>query len=134
SGANQDAWITMQGRLCTYSLNNVYYNDARWGQIFEKGQSNLASIEDTVGTVFCAGGNRFQAAQAGGGAFQLNMTTSPPSITSAQASFLARHQGGMNAIFFDGHAKWMNIQELGKSRVDPSTNKIYFPYFTKTLD
>src|SRR4051794_6200959 len=54
SGTSQDAWLTNQKRLCTYSLNNVYYNNATWGQIFEKGQSSLASIEDVVGTVFCA--------------------------------------------------------------------------------
>jgi prepilin-type N-terminal cleavage/methylation domain-containing protein/prepilin-type processing-associated H-X9-DG protein len=133
SGANQDAWITNQKRLCTYSLNNVYYNKSNWGQIFEKGQSSLASIEDPVGTVFCTDGNKFQAAQTGGGAFRLDLTSSPPRLLSAQASLIARHQGGMNAIFFDGHAKWYRIEELGKSKLD-ATGTLYFPYFTKTLD
>jgi prepilin-type N-terminal cleavage/methylation domain-containing protein/prepilin-type processing-associated H-X9-DG protein len=133
SGTTQDAWVTRLGGICGYTLNNVYYNNAAWGQIFEKGQSSLASIEDVAGTVFCADGNKFQAAQTGGGAFMLNMTLVPPRITSAQGSFIARHQGGLNAIFFDGHAKWFRIEEIGKSKTN-AAGQLYFPYFTKTLD
>jgi prepilin-type N-terminal cleavage/methylation domain-containing protein/prepilin-type processing-associated H-X9-DG protein len=133
SGARQDAWITIQGRLCTYSLNNVYFSNPTWGQIFEKGQSNLASIEDVAGMVFCTDGNRFQAAQNSTTPLALDMNSSPPRITSLQASLLARHQGGMNVIFFDGHAKWLNIRELAKTKRD-ANNKLYYPYFTKTLD
>jgi prepilin-type N-terminal cleavage/methylation domain-containing protein/prepilin-type processing-associated H-X9-DG protein len=133
TGTNPDAWVTLQNRLCTYSLNNVYFSNATWGQIFERGQASLASIEDTAGTVFCADGNRFQAAQNSTTPVRLDMASSPPRITSLQASFIARHHGGLNAIFFDGHAKWLKIEEMGKTRTD-AQNRLYFPYFTKLLD
>jgi prepilin-type N-terminal cleavage/methylation domain-containing protein/prepilin-type processing-associated H-X9-DG protein len=133
TGTLPGTWVTIQGRNCTYALNNVYFNNATWGQIFEKGQASLASIEDSSGTVFCADGNRFQAAQTSGGAFVLDTTTSPKRISSAQASFLANHQEGMNVIFFDGHAKTLQVTELGKSKRNPA-NQLYFPYFTKIID
>jgi prepilin-type N-terminal cleavage/methylation domain-containing protein/prepilin-type processing-associated H-X9-DG protein len=132
SGANQDAWLTIQGRLCTYSLNNVYFSNATWGQLFEKGQATLASIEDVTGTVFCTDGNRFQAAQNSTTKLAFDANSSPPRITSLQASLLARHHGGMNCIFFDGHAKWTNIRELARTK--GTGNGLFYPYFTKTLD
>ena len=133
SGATQDAWLTIQGRLCTYSLNNIYFSNATWGQIFEKGQANLASIEDVTGTLFCADGNKFQAASTGGSKPVVNLTVQPPRIDSSQASFMGRHMDGMNCVFFDGHSKWLRVTELGKSKINAS-NQVYFPYFTKTLD
>jgi prepilin-type N-terminal cleavage/methylation domain-containing protein/prepilin-type processing-associated H-X9-DG protein len=133
SGSSQDAWITIQGRLCSYSLNNVYFSNATWGQLFEKGQCSLAAIEDVAGTVFCADGNRFQAAQNSTTKIAVDLNSRPKRITSLQASFLARHQDGMNCIFFDGHSKWLNVQELGKSKTN-AAGQLYYPYFTKLLD
>lgn len=132
-GKDYDGWTTNKPlrRKVTFTLNNVYYNNAEWGHLFEQsgsGPATLASIEDVVGTVFCADGNGSQMAST----TKLDMSYTPPRIRS-QSDLIARHNDGMCVVFFDGHAKWLHIRELAKTRKD-SSNRTYFPYFTKTLD
>ena len=140
-----DQLISVQGRRNAYCLNNVYWNNATLGQLFEKsGMRNpvvLAEIEDAVTTVFCADGGDVDGATGSavtsqavitGNFIQVNTTARPPYIRTNQADFIARHQEGLNVTFFDGHSKWYKIGELGK-RVQ-TVNGLVFPYFTKVAD
>jgi prepilin-type N-terminal cleavage/methylation domain-containing protein/prepilin-type processing-associated H-X9-DG protein len=135
-GKDFDGWTTNLKRPCAYILNNVYYNNTTWGRLFEQGSpgpATLASIEDVAGTVFCGDGSGSQAPDTSGYRVRLDTTPRPPRIKSSQGDFVARHSEGLNLTFFDGHAKWLRIQELGKQNKDAGGN-LYFPYFTKTLD
>ena len=138
SAAPYDQWVTGQGRATSYTINNVYYNNATLGRLFESGTTGpaaLAEIEDAAGTVFCADGG--DADGANGGGTQLVQTSTlitvnpgsdPPSIRSSQGDMIARHLGGLNATFFDGHSKWFKIEELGRKSGGN------YRYFTKTKD
>ena len=144
---DSDCWVTIQGRVCTYTLNNVYFgtgsDHTRYGQLFEKGQRAVSDIEDVSGTIFCGDGNGFQAANTGAA-----LVLTPDVLkdyqgiaprykilrpTANQGSFIARHSDGMNFIFFDGHAKWLKFEEAGKT-VRDKYNKTVMPYFTRTLE
>ena len=124
--APTDQLKTFGGRYTSYVLNNYYYSDATLGMIFEKANnngrqpSNLASIEDTVGTVFCADGGDADGNTGAASTAQvasvspqaLNINGNPPTFTTGQGDFIARHSGGVCATFFDGHSKWMKIERL----------------------
>ena len=133
-GRDYDGWTTNAPlrRKVAYTLNNVYYNNSEWGRLFEQGgtgPARLPEIEDVVGTVFCGDGNGSQMATSN---TFLDMSYDPPRIRS-QSDMIARHSGGMNLVFFDGHSKWLNITELAKQKRD-AQNRLYFPYFTKLID
>jgi prepilin-type N-terminal cleavage/methylation domain-containing protein/prepilin-type processing-associated H-X9-DG protein len=137
----RDAWCTQQKRINTYTLNQLYYNNTTLGQLFQNPGVPLASVEDVSGTVFCAEGHDFQAAtnppNTPNGTFFIDKTTYPqPRIMSGQGQFIGRHQAGLNAVFFDGHAKWFKVEELGKTRSNPwgTGPSLILPYFTKLVD
>ena len=134
-----DCWDTQQGHAVTYTLNNVYYNQNKWGGLFQSGFScAIADIQDVASTVFCGDGNDFQAANTGGVTIlTLDTTVNPPQLrcSSNQGSYVARHNGGINFTFFDGHAKWLTIQEAATQVKDPlGSGKMVAKYFTKNLD
>jgi prepilin-type N-terminal cleavage/methylation domain-containing protein/prepilin-type processing-associated H-X9-DG protein len=114
---------TELGRPCAYVLNNVY-------GIFEKaGRSpaTLAEIENPAETVFCGDGGApsgipFQVLLEN---LQLDLAADPPRITSSQGGFYGRHHRGCTVAFFDGHSRWLTIQELGKTN-----SRGLLPYFT----
>lgn len=129
-----------------YTLNNYYWNDDRLGRIFERsgtGPLSMASIEDNSGTVFCADGG---SGSTGGGypsqASRLNAypyltikdTSNPPFASSGQAAFYARHNGGLNATFFDGHSKWIEFKQFTRSVTDSKLGTPVYPYLTKIID
>jgi prepilin-type N-terminal cleavage/methylation domain-containing protein/prepilin-type processing-associated H-X9-DG protein len=140
-----DRLISVQGRQNAYCLNNVYWNNRTLGEIFEKSGMrspvSLAEIEDAVGTVFCADGGDVDGATGSAvtsqavitsNFIQVNINAKPPNIRTNQADFIARHNEGLNVTFFDGHAKWLKIGELGKRK--QTVNGNVFPYFTKIMD
>ena len=143
AAAPTDQLKTYGGRQVAYILNNYYFSDSTLGMIFEKANnngrqpSNLASIEDVVGTVFCADGGDADGATGSSGTAQvakvspesLNMTGSPPSFNTGQGDFIARHQGGLCVTFFDGHSKWMKIEKLMSKNAAKN-----YSYLTKILD
>jgi prepilin-type N-terminal cleavage/methylation domain-containing protein/prepilin-type processing-associated H-X9-DG protein len=137
NGIDYDGWTGYLKRKSAFSLNNVYYNNDL-GRLFEQGgngPAKLATIDDVAGTIFCADGSSAQVVQTG--TILVNsFTKNPPRIDGAQGDFIGRHQGGLNAIFFDGHSKWIKITELGKLRANPhgfGPTQIY-AYFTKQVD
>ncbi len=118
----------------------MYYNNDTLGRLFEQGgagPTSLAAIEDVAGTVFCADGgdadgstttNNTQIVQTSS-LIVVRPDNNPPIIQSSQGDLIARHNAGSNATFFDGHAKWFKITELGKRNVAGN-----YPYFTKIVD
>ena len=99
-----DRNLSYAGRQNAYALNNVYWNNATLGGIFEKTggrtPATLASIEDTVGTVFCADGgdadNRNNSAGINqvvivGAGVRIVLNAQPKRLESDQSDFIARH-------------------------------------------
>jgi len=143
--AQSGLYVSYGQTVSAYTLNNVYWNDRRLGAIFEKSSAaSLASIEDSSGTIFSADGGAgpntgWDPEQVVNDfVFDGDYTTvlrvlpdaTPPRIECAhQAAFIGRHFGGMSGIFFDGHAKWLAVNELGKKNSAGN-----FPYFTKIRD
>ncbi|MES2462092.1 MAG: DUF1559 domain-containing protein [Armatimonadota bacterium] len=121
---------TYGGRPNSYVINNFYYLDSRLGMIFEKVDatftrqpSSLSEIDDSAGTVFCMDGGDADGATGSAGIGQfvrlgtgpvLNLTAKPPVWTTTQSDVIARHAGGLNVAFFDGHSKWLRLEELSK--------------------
>jgi type II secretory pathway pseudopilin PulG len=122
--------------LFSYAINNMYWNVPEQ-RLFEKeSPATLASIEDTVGTIFC--GDSKPAVNQQHWAWQvtgtvLNTTVTPPILgfPDYQGQFVARHNGGICFTFFDSHAKWMKLE---KATEKDATTGTALRYFTKTLD
>jgi prepilin-type N-terminal cleavage/methylation domain-containing protein len=143
SSAPTDQVNSFGNILSSYVINNYYFNNATLGMLFEKANNNgrqpatLASIEDSVGTVFCADGGDADGATGSAGTAQvpnlagqaLNVNAKPPTFTTSQCDFIARHKEGLCVTFFDGHSKWMKIEQLMKR--SPQNN---FSYLTKIMD
>jgi prepilin-type processing-associated H-X9-DG protein len=106
-------YTTEQGRPCAYALNNI-------SGLFEKaGRSpaTLATIDNPAGTVFCGDGGAPSdiAFQVFSEDLRVDLAARPPRITSSQGGFYGRHSDGCNVAFLDGHARWLEIRELGKT-------------------
>jgi prepilin-type N-terminal cleavage/methylation domain-containing protein/prepilin-type processing-associated H-X9-DG protein len=131
--------LNLSGRTeYTYAINNVYWWDIN-NAIFEKGrQRSLAQIDDTAGTIFCGDVVRDPAGVELAWAFQVVGDTffasSTPQTFGAsdrrQGLFVARHNGGLNFTFFDGHAKWMKLDRAAERTADGTRRR----YFTPALD
>jgi prepilin-type N-terminal cleavage/methylation domain-containing protein len=141
--APRDQVNSFGGILSSYVINNYYFNNATLGMLFEKSNNNgrmpssLASIDDAVGTVFCADGGDADGVTGSEGTAQvpnlagqaLNVSAKPPTFTTSQCDFIARHKEGLCVTFFDGHSKWMKIEQLMKR--SPQNN---FSHLTKIMD
>ncbi|MBV9468622.1 MAG: DUF1559 domain-containing protein [Abitibacteriaceae bacterium] len=134
---------TGEGRLYSYCLNQVYYNNSTLGRMFEAGApgpDNMSSVEDPSGTVFCGDGIAGTASKTigqvvltGSAVLTLDTSVDPALIRSSQSSFVARHLGGLNLAFMDGHCKWLTPEKLMVKSTDPrSAGKL--SYFTKLAD
>jgi len=122
----------------TYALNNVYYWDPA-NAIFEKGRVRpLAQIADSSGTIFCGDSRHDPTGPDPLWGFQVTgdtyfSTAKPPALgtsTRSQGQYLARHNGGLNFTFFDGHAKWMTLDQA--TQKNSAGNRLR--YFTPALD
>jgi prepilin-type N-terminal cleavage/methylation domain-containing protein/prepilin-type processing-associated H-X9-DG protein len=141
ASAGNGLYTSYGGNVAAYVLNNVYWSDRRLGSIFEKTSgmtpASLASIEDAAGTVFCgdgggiAGITKWDPEQiVNDGVIQVDADASPARLRCKfQGAFIARHSAGLNVTFFDGHTKWLKINEL--ARKNDAGN---YPYFTKIVD
>jgi prepilin-type N-terminal cleavage/methylation domain-containing protein/prepilin-type processing-associated H-X9-DG protein len=136
------------GRYISYVLNAVYWNAPTLGGIFNY---PVSTFVNPAGTVWIGDGaplsstssilNEFQVPCLGvpSGTNQgaanctlvfdyshQNPMLGDGSAGNSQGAFEARHTGGLNMDFLDGHAKWINIQTLGTK----DSSGLY-PYFTK---
>jgi prepilin-type N-terminal cleavage/methylation domain-containing protein/prepilin-type processing-associated H-X9-DG protein len=123
-----------QRRQSTYVVNNLYYYSPSLGQLFEHtSMAPLSSVEDTAGTVFSGDGGVKDFANVYAPQVTLpiaiHANDDPPTISSNQGWFVARHNGGLNTAFLDGHSKWFKVQELTKTNAAGN-----YPYFTKIAD
>jgi len=146
-------WTTgdLKGSLASsYVLNNYYNYDAKHGSLFEKtSPASLASLEMPSSLIFCADGGNGpkdssgnsmtawdpeQIVQQGQGMI-VNTTAAVPYAGAkgqySQGFLWARHQGGLNSVFFDGHAKFMRLPEVTKSVYDSSAKGCVYSYFSK---
>ena len=142
-------YTTSDGYLTSYTVNNVYYADniygLLWGNPFQhKKPALLNSIGDPSGTIFAGDGGA--AAGAGFGQELLSDTglsgtatlTVDTAVTPSQlqspvstcgtpsvcGNLIARHSGGLNSVFFDGHVKWVTFAAL--TTKNAANNYTYF--------
>ena len=126
------------GRKYSYVLNNLYYRDGKIGKLFEVPAASVASIRDMAGTVMmCDGNTGDQVVLQGGvaGADMVLTTAITPAelygLAPGQGHIVARHLGGANNLFADGHVKCLTLADLAKRTGGMQGN---YSYFTKTLD
>ncbi len=105
NGANQYA---------TYAMNNSY-----WPYADQAIASNTAMSQFDVPSDTVFAGDAKWGVAAGVQSNAKVMGTSfnggdPPTFGSGAGLFVFRHNGGANFTFFDGHARWMAYQQLGK--------------------
>lgn len=117
----------------SYAINNLYWNVAG-EKLFEKPAASLASLEDSSGTVFAGDSQRFNTTVNTQWGFQVVGDTFWPTEQAsvgadAQGRFVARHFDGTNFVFFDGHAKWLKLDQMREKNPDGRLR-----YFTKILD
>lgn len=121
----------------TYAINNVYYWDTA-ETLFGASNSGiaLAQLEDISGTIYAgdAGGGNSYGPKWRSQMLGINRIpgSNPPAFgETSQGRFVARHNRGLNATFFDGHTKWMSVDQL----LTPSSTKPgYRKYLTRTID
>jgi len=124
-----------------YTLNNYYNYDSRYGAIFQDTPVSVAKFQAPAGLIFCAdGGNtpttnwdpEQMVTQWGG--IAINATNNPPFANAVggypQGGFIARHNGGLNCVFFDGHAKWLRLEQAVKSKYDASVSGCIYQYLS----
>jgi prepilin-type N-terminal cleavage/methylation domain-containing protein/prepilin-type processing-associated H-X9-DG protein len=133
-----------------YTANNYYYSDKVHGALLQG--IPMSTVDDASGTVFIGeGGNGAYSSQdrdqvtkttpTGGPAnvppsnYAAWLTTplatnTPQSLGGKQGYFIARHNGGLNLGFYDGHAKWMPMTSF----LSMDSTNTYFKYLTKTAD
>jgi prepilin-type N-terminal cleavage/methylation domain-containing protein/prepilin-type processing-associated H-X9-DG protein len=148
ASASNGLYTSYGATKSSYVLNNLYWYDSALGQLFEQssGPASLASIEDSVRTIFTADGGGVPEHTAAGeshrgtwwdpeqlvwdGGVYVEANATPPLIhCEYQGGIVGRHNGGANASFMDGHSKFMRISEMGR------TNSLgNLVYFSKTDD
>jgi len=124
----------------SYTLNNYYNYDSRYGGIFQDQPISLAKIQNVSNLIFCADGGQAPTTawdpeqivtQWSGMAIS---TTKIPYVYAvgqySQGALFARHNGGLNNVFFDGHAKWMKLDREISSKYDTSTSGCIYTYFS----
>ncbi len=125
-----------------FTLNNYYNYDSRYGGIFQDPSPiSIAAIQAPAGLMFCADGGQSPntawdpeqiVTQYQG--ITINHTNNPPYAmavgTYSQGALFARHNGGLNNVFFDGHSKWMRLSALTVSKYDSSANGCVYQYFS----
>lgn len=126
--------------LSSYTLNNYYYYYSQYGDLYGGGAS-IASIEATSGLIFCADGGQstksmwdYQQFVSTWTGISLDNASAPtyaiPPANYPQGAIFARHNGGFNSVMFDGHAKWMKIQTLLKSKYESGFGYCIYPFLS----
>ncbi|MDR3688075.1 MAG: prepilin-type N-terminal cleavage/methylation domain-containing protein [Fimbriimonas sp.] len=147
----QSPWTSgpMRGSIeSSYTLNNYYwvgsYGGAAsaYGGIFQSSPISFSQIDAVAGLLFCADGGQSprtawdpeQFVTQGGG-MAIDSTGAAPYIYALgspypQGALYARHTNGMNCVFFDGHSKGLQINEVMKSKYETSVSACIYQYFS----
>jgi prepilin-type N-terminal cleavage/methylation domain-containing protein/prepilin-type processing-associated H-X9-DG protein len=127
-----------------YTLNNYYWDNSTYGGIFQPGFGpiSIAAMDAPASLMFCADGGQSprtawdpeQQVNQGGG-LGVDTTGSSPYAYALgspypQGSWYARHQLGLNNVFFDGHAKWMRLDALLTSKYESGVNACIYQYLS----
>ena len=76
----------------------------------------LASVSDTAGVISALDGLQVSCSFAGGDTFRdtdgMAYSEDPNSGEGAHETIFARHNGGGNCLFLDGHTKWLRSQHV----------------------
>ena len=118
----------------SYGLNNIYNSDPTH-QMFQNPIS-LAGVDDSSGTIFI--GDVMSEKNQAGDCYQVvgdifvNGTGSTYAKVSngSQGAYVARHLGGTNWGYMDGHAKWLPLDRA----LEPDVSGGYHRNFTPQTD
>ena len=124
-----------------YTLNNYYNYDQTYGGIFQDNPISFSSVDSVSQLIFCADGGQSpktawdpeqMVTQYGGLAIDTSGGVKYLYANGAypQGAFFARHNNGMNNVFFDCHAKFMPITKVADARRDPAVNKCIYTYLS----
>jgi len=125
-----------------YTLNNYYDYDPRYGELFQSPTpASIAAIEAPAGLVFCADGGQSprtawdpeQIVTQWAG-LAVDNTGGAPYVYAvgqySQGALYGRHNRGMNNVFFDSHAKFLQVNTLVTSRFDAGANGCVYQYLS----
>lgn len=132
----------------SYTLNNYYNYVSTYGALFQDTPVTFSAIDSVSGLVFCSDGGQAketawdpeQIVTQWGGLKKVTNNGVPYLLAVGsypQGALFARHNGGMNNVFFDCHAKSMKIDALMTSKYDASytdssnTGLCVYQYFSK---
>ena len=111
----------------------AYFTGAEGSNIGVNGDTSLASINSPSNLLLIADTQRADGTVSRGSLTPqyVNPTTGqatafPGSVyapSNAQAALIARHQGGANIGFADGHVKWKHLQDTWKSVTENNWNR-----------
>jgi prepilin-type N-terminal cleavage/methylation domain-containing protein/prepilin-type processing-associated H-X9-DG protein len=126
----------------SFTLNN-YYDYYAYGELFQSPTpATIASIDAPAGLIFCSDGGQSprtawdpeQIVTQNGG-LAIDKTGSVPYIYAVggypQGALYGRHTQGLNNVFFDGHAKFMQLNAVLTSEYDASVNGCIYQYLSK---
>jgi prepilin-type N-terminal cleavage/methylation domain-containing protein/prepilin-type processing-associated H-X9-DG protein len=137
-----------------YVLNNFYWWDDRLAIFQVDRVTSATAIENIAGGVYCVDGGiwrkksgdpytpdeekfHYQATLYPWSGIFNNLSaqtgTSPLTVGTYQGAIIARHGGGVNVAFLDGHSKFTKITELLKKKVETGTGYDLYTYFTKAV-
>jgi prepilin-type processing-associated H-X9-DG protein len=116
----------------TYGMNNVYWMYA--DQTF--GSTTLVSQLDMPADTIFAGDSKWGVAagvQSNARVFgsTFNTTAEPPTYGNGAGIWVFRHNRGANFTFFDGHAKWLGIEQFNKKSKCGAENNLQY-YICRT--
>ncbi len=111
----------------SYTLNNYYNYVPAYGALFQDSPVSFTDIETIAGTIFCADGGQYadmawdpeQIVTQWEGLRIYNPNTAGAYVravgTYSQGALFGRHNNGMNAVYFDCHAKFTKLTEVTQS-------------------
>jgi prepilin-type N-terminal cleavage/methylation domain-containing protein/prepilin-type processing-associated H-X9-DG protein len=125
-----------------FTLNNYYDYEAGYGELFQSpSPASIASIDAPAGLIFCADGGQSprtawdpeQIVTQGAG-LAVDKTGSVPYVyaigTYSQGALYGRHSNGLNSVFFDSHAKFVQVNTVLTSEYDASVNGCIYQYLS----
>lgn len=141
----QSPWTSgpLKGSIeAAYTLDNYYNYVSGYGEIFQSpSPASIAAIDAPAGMVFCSDGGQSprtawdpeQIVTQWAG-LAIDNTGSVPYVYAigqySQGALYGRHMSNLNNVFFDGHAKALNINGLVTAEYDASVNGCIYQYFS----
>lgn len=125
------------GRKTSYALNQIYSESAS-ENLFEANNAgitpaNLASIEDSSGTIAVGDGQGYYQvyATAGGTTVGMALSANPSTFGDGylRGQFVGRHLGGGNFLFLDGHVKFQRLEKIATTNAAGK-----YPLLSRSLD